>query len=45
MRKARVLSDRLEGLADEPRPGALRTITDARLEEVITASVCTGVYR
>jgi hypothetical protein len=27
---------RLEGLLDEPRPGALRSITDAQVEQVVT---------
>lgn len=34
--RGRFLRQRLEGLADEPRPGAPRTITDAQVEEVIT---------
>jgi transposase len=33
--RARFVARRLEGLADEPRPGAPRTITDAQVEEVI----------
>jgi transposase len=33
--RSRFIDDRLEGLLDEPRPGAPRTITDARIEEVI----------
>ena len=37
--RARFLDDRLEGLVDEPRPGAPRTITDARVEEVITRTL------
>src|SRR4051812_32321243 len=34
--RTRFLSDRLEGLADEPRPGAPRAITDAHVEGVVT---------
>ena len=30
---------RLEGLADEPRPGAPRTVTDAQIEEVIVRTL------
>ncbi|WP_257135057.1 MULTISPECIES: helix-turn-helix domain-containing protein [Streptomyces] len=33
--RTRFLRDRLDGLADEPRPGVPRTITDARVEEVV----------
>jgi transposase len=35
----RFLADRLEGLADEPRPGAPRTITDAMVERIITKTL------
>lgn len=37
--RQRFLTDRLEGLADEPRPGAPRTIADAKVEEVITKTL------
>jgi transposase len=37
--RARFVEDRLEGLVDEPRPGAPRTITDARVEEIITRTL------
>jgi transposase len=37
--RKRFLDDRLEGLTDEPRPGAPRTITDARVEEVVTKTL------
>src|SRR5947209_9890646 len=37
--RQRFLDDRLEGLADEPRPGAPRTITDAKVEEVVTKTL------
>src|SRR5215210_8593518 len=37
--RKRFLADRLEGLTDEPRPGAPRTILDARVEEVVTRTL------
>jgi transposase len=37
--RARFVRDRLEGLTDEPRPGAPRKITDEQVEQVITATL------
>src|SRR5262249_60671171 len=37
--RRRFLDDRLDGLADEPRPGAPRTITDAMVERVVTKTL------
>jgi len=37
--RARFVRDRVEGLTDEPRPGAPRTITDDQVERVITATL------
>jgi transposase len=37
--RSRFLRDRLEGLADEPRPGRPRTISDEQVEAVITATL------
>lgn len=37
--RSRFLEDRLDGLADEPRPGAPRTITDAQVEQIITKTL------
>jgi transposase len=37
--RTRFLVDRLEGLADEPRPGAPRKITDEQIEAVIVATL------
>jgi|SRR5262245_5543546 len=37
--RGRFLEDRLEGLTDEPRPGAPRSLTDAQVEEVITRTL------
>src|SRR5258707_3092359 len=33
--RARFITGRLEGLSDEPRPGAVRTITDEQVEAVV----------
>ena len=37
--RGRFVAERLDGLADEPRPGAPRTISDARIEEVIVKTL------
>ncbi len=37
--RRRFVERRLDGLADEPRPGAPRTITDAQVEEVIVKTL------
>lgn len=37
--RQRFLDDRLEGLADEPRPGTPRTLTDAQIEAAITTTL------
>lgn len=37
--RARFVRDRLDGLYDEPRPGAPRTITDAQIEQVIVRTL------
>ncbi len=37
--RRRFLDDRLDGLADEPRPGAPRTITDEVVERIITKTL------
>lgn len=37
--RQRFLRDRLEGLVDEPRPGAPRRISDAQVEEVVTRTL------
>jgi transposase len=37
--RARFRKRRLEGLADEPRPGAARTITDTQVEQVLVATL------
>src|SRR5579859_3643821 len=37
--RKRFLEDRLEGLTDEPRPGAPRKILDAKVEEVVTKTL------
>jgi transposase len=37
--RARFITDRLEGLADEPRPGAPRKLTDEQVEQVIVKTL------
>jgi len=37
--RSRFIARRLEGLSDEPRPGAPRTISDEQVEAVITATL------
>jgi transposase len=37
--RSRFVARRLEGLADEPRPGAARTITDEQVERVLTLTL------
>jgi transposase len=37
--RSRFVSRRLEGVSDEPRPGAPRTITDEQVEEVVVATL------
>src|SRR5215471_14738727 len=37
--RTRFLRRRLDGLLDEPRPGAPRTITDAQVERVLTRTL------
>jgi transposase len=37
--RVRFVRKRLDGLLDEPRPGAPRTITDAHVEEVVTRTL------
>ena len=37
--RARFLRERLEGLSDEPRPGAPRTVTDAQVEPVVVQTL------
>jgi transposase len=37
--RGRFVSDRLEGLSDEPRPGRPRVITDDRVEQVVTKTL------
>ena len=37
--RTRFLADRVDGLADEPRPGAPRRITDAQVEDVVVRTL------
>jgi transposase len=40
--RARFVADRLDGLADEPRPGAPRTISDEQIERVLVTTLETA---
>src|SRR5262245_16162991 len=37
--RTRFLAERVDGLLDEPRPGAPRTVTDAQIEAVLTRTL------
>jgi len=37
--RVRFLADRVDGLLDEPRPGAPRTVTDAQIEALLTRTL------
>jgi transposase len=37
--RSRFLAKRLDGLLDDPRPGAPRTVSDAQVEDVVTATL------
>jgi hypothetical protein len=37
--RSRFVAKRLDGLLDEPRPGAPRTVTDAAVERVVTLTL------
>src|SRR3954469_18747246 len=37
--RSRVVARRLDGLADEPRPGAIRKLTDQHIEQVIVTTL------
>jgi transposase len=37
--RSRFLAKRLDGLLDDPRPGAPRTVSDARVEDVVTLTL------
>jgi transposase len=40
--RGRFINDRVDGLSDEPRPGAKRTITDEQIEQVIIRTLETS---
>src|SRR2546426_443894 len=37
--RARYVADGIDGLLDEPRPGAPRTVSDAQVEDVLTRTL------
>ncbi len=42
--RSRFLRRRLDGLLDEPRPGAPRTVTDAQVEEIVATTLETSRF-
>ena len=38
--RSRFVERRLDGLLDEPRPGAPRTVDDEKVEQVVTEPIC-----
>src|ERR671930_443242 len=43
--RGRFVRQRLEGLSDEPRPGRPRTISDEQVEQVLTKTAISGIWR